>query len=439
MEPIYLKDNCKKPIILDSNVREDLMKIANIKISDLCGENNNPGLLVFPRDLDQYNDDIGKSPILSYSNGNIETGNIMGFIGIGETRIKIGSRFDNDKNDYFMHYLLEKIFSVNMFDMKYGSDQESIFDFLVFLFPYFLKTALQQGLFKAYQGREYNDSNIRGVIDINRHIQKNIPFTGKIAYHTREQSFDNEVTQIIRHTIEYISHLPFGHNILTSDAEMIEGVERIIQATPSYSKHERDRLIAKSLRPKTHPYYFEYAPLQKLCVQILLGEEVKYGSDENEIYGVLFDGAWLWEEYLDRVISEQLGLTHCKNHDKGNSYKISMFTDGTAPRYPDFISDKMILDAKYKKYGEKDLNNVQPKDIAQVTSYMYVEQCLHGGFINPYEGETVLHQENTLRGYGGKLHLFNFPIKVQETYSEFTQAMVAKEQKLIEEIRKLIQ
>lgn len=54
-----------------------------------------------------------------------------------------------------------------------------------------------------------------------------------------------------------------------------------------------------------HPYYSEYLPLQKLCLQILRYEELKYGQEEDEIYGVLVDAAWLWEEYLALLLSEK--------------------------------------------------------------------------------------------------------------------------------------
>ena len=46
---------------------------------------------------------------------------------------------------------------------------------------------------------------MRGTIDINRHLKLNLPFNGRVAYRTREFSHDNHVTELIRHTIEYIS------------------------------------------------------------------------------------------------------------------------------------------------------------------------------------------------------------------------------------------
>ena len=44
------------------------------------------------------------------------------------------------------------------------------------------------------------------MIDVGNHLKKNLPFTGNIAYTTREFTYDNPMMQLIRHTIEYIKN-----------------------------------------------------------------------------------------------------------------------------------------------------------------------------------------------------------------------------------------
>ncbi|GBR72467.1 hypothetical protein HP1_128 [Candidatus Termititenax spirochaetophilus] len=41
-----------------------------------------------------------------------------------------------------------------------------------------------------------------------------------------------------------------------------------------------------------------------------------YGHEENKIYGILFDGAWLWEEYIAAVLKENTGIVHQTTRDK---------------------------------------------------------------------------------------------------------------------------
>lgn len=115
--------------------------------------------------------------------------------------------------------MLQKVFSINLFDYKYSSGSNGELDLLMFSFSLLLKKALAQGLYKQYQIFKRNDENIKGMIDVSRHINQNIPFNGKISYKSRERTFDNFLTQLIRHTIEYIKTKPFGKLILNCDLE----------------------------------------------------------------------------------------------------------------------------------------------------------------------------------------------------------------------------
>ena len=156
----------------DTKDLENLKLISNVKISDLSNSNHN--LLVFPRDFNQYGDNINENCILSLSGEEISTGNIMGFVGINETQLTIRSRFDKGNNsDYFMHYMLQRVFSINLFDMKHSTSADSIFDFLIYLFPYYLKKALAQGVFKKYRRFEHNDANVKGSINVTQQICQN--------------------------------------------------------------------------------------------------------------------------------------------------------------------------------------------------------------------------------------------------------------------------
>lgn len=430
-EPINVSDNCLSLQVdyLPEENRKDLQKLALPCIGDIAGGSN--GLLVFPPSLDEYGDDIGEQHIIQYYDDKIQTGNIMGFVGVNGTRLRIHSRFDNGKDDYFLHYMLQKVFSVNLFDLRYSSENEDIFDFLICLFPYFLKKALRQGLFKKYRHYNYNDANIRGTIDVARHIRHNIPFGGKVAYSTREYSYDNAMTELVRHTIEYISCHPFGKGILENDNETISCVERIKMATPSYQKRNLRNIIGQNMRPVSHPYYMEYRPLQQICLSILLHEELKYGRKQDEIYGILFDGAWLWEEYLDTILS------HCSfnhPHNKVGEGGIKVFTNSNLRFYPDFWREDFVLDAKYKNYGD---GGVQSKDYHQIIAYMYLMQMKRGGFVVPYS--KALEREKTeyeLVGYGGTIKVYGLNVEANyPSYEDYVTHMADEEEKLMNEVR----
>ena len=170
---------------------------------------------------------------------------------------------------------------------------------------HYLKKAMKQGIFKQYRKCEYNDANVRGVIDIPRHIRYNMPFNGKVAYRTSEYKYDNPVTQLIRHTIESIRRSPIAGNVLKCDKSTDEVVRTIYDITPSYNANDRQRIINQNLKPVKHPFYTQYTFLQRLCLHILCHKKMSYSSSENKVYGILFDGAWLWEEYLATILCEK--------------------------------------------------------------------------------------------------------------------------------------
>jgi len=433
---VLIKDNAKNfQLSLTPEQHDDLSLISGKTVKKLCSrEDRGFSLLVFPDSLDTYGDKIGDSTIIDIRGDIASTGNLMGFVGCRQTMLRIYSRFDNEAKDYFMHYMLEKVFAVNLFDLQYCTDTEAIFDFVLFLFPFFLNRALSQGLYREYVTRRYNDSHIRGAIDIATHIRLNVPFTGNVAYKTREHTVDNDLTELIRHTIEYIRTKDFGAGILSRDEATKDNVQLVIEATTGYQKRERSRIISKNLRSKIHPYYSEYEPLRRLCLQILRQEELKYGNDDDTVYGVLFDGAWLWEEYLNTVLPHP-EFSHPENK-KGLSYGFkSLFVSGRGKRYPDFFSDSMILDAKYKKYSGKTLSDVSPEDIAQVISYMYISMRKKGGFLVPGE-EYVINEKETLRGYGGDMFIISLLIPSDaSTYDDFCERMHSSEATFIDAIK----
>lgn len=419
-------------IDIDKNFISDLNIIANKKISNLIFEEN-PNLLIFPTSLNQHGDRIGKEHVFSLNETTLTTENIMGFVGVNDSEVTIESRFAKNNQDYFLHYMLQKVFSINLFDLKHGMNNESIFDFLLYLFPFYLKKALRKGVYKEYYKKQYNDSNVKGTIDLNRHIHRNIPFTGNVAYQVREHSFDNKITQLIRHTIEFIKQHKFAQGILDVDTETQSCVNEIIQVTPGYEYRDRIAIIHKNLKAFSHPYFFEYNELKKICMQILKYEGLKYGKEKDKVYGLLFDGAWLWEEYLNTFLVN-LGFNHPKNKTKEEAIYLFSDSSSSGVRYPDFWKENFIIDAKYKRMAEGESKYVDRNDMHQIISYMYIRKAGIGGFIVPFENGEKKPKEvrkGQLNGYGGQVYIWTLPIPQESTsFSEFCSRMKEGEREM---------
>ncbi len=428
---LHLRDNTPY-LQIEEKYITDLQIIANKTLPQI-GTSAGESLLIFPHAFGLHGDDIDKSEVLFLNGRNLHTTNVMGFIGVNDTNISISSRFTNGENkDYFLHYMLQKVLSINMLKLSHTNSTDPVWNFLPYLFPYFLDKALAQGMYKKYKNNKYNDPNIKGPIDVARHIRQNYPFKGNISYNTREHVYDNEVTQLIRHTIEYIKTLKMERHILTFSSEILENTALINQATPSYKKNSLRQVINANLRPLHHPYFTNYLPLQKLCLRILNKGKMSFGKHKDKIYGVLFDGAWLWEEYLYTILKD-MGFTHPQN--KIRRAPLNMFQHGDSwPCYPDFYKQGIIIDAKYKRLEHK----VQREDLFQIISYMHITKAEQGIFIYPCR-QNDCRTRGTLYGHAGEVKTFSFAIAQEgEEYKNFISRMQQQEidfkNKLAEEL-----
>lgn len=383
-------------------------------LDNLSQENN---IFIFPYDLKNSPDLDKDQKILETVNQKIKTGNVIGFLGCGQERLTISSRFSSKSDDYFLHYLLQKVLNINLTSLDVGlSYEDRLYQLLIYLFPKYLEAAMRKGLYKEYQRFSHNDSHIKGVIDVVNHLKKNLPFTGNIAYTTREFTFDNPIMQLIRHTIEYIKNQKsLGRGIIDSNRE---NITEIIRVTPSYKLADRAKIVRRNqTKPLRHAYFREYRKLQELCLMILNREKHGLGYQEQKIHGILFDVAWLWEEYVHTLLPKD--FIHPRNKEKKGG--ISVFSGGKRKVYPDFYNKelKIVLDAKYKKLEltEKGINR---DDLFQLISYAYILQAEKAGLIFPSIDQTVSSEIGKVVGYGAQLKKWSIQIPQKaSSYSEF--------------------
>ena len=418
-------------------IKEDFVaeypKISQLLLDRTLGNlSQEDNIFIFPNDL-EYSPDLDKDQkILETVNQEIKTGNIIGFLGYGQERLTISSRFSNESDDYFLHYLLQKVLHINLTSLDVAlSREDKLYQLLMYLFPKYLQATLRKGLYKEYQSFSHNDSHVKGVIDVGNHLKKNLPFTGNIAYTTREFTYDNPLIQLIRHTIEFMKNQKsIGRGVLDNLSTSRENVAEIVRVTPSYKLADRAKIIRlNQTKPLRHAYFREYRKLQELCLMILNKEEHGLGYQEQKIHGILFDVAWLWEEYVHTLLPKE--FIHPRNKDKTDG--ISVFSNRERKIFPDFYHKelKIVLDAKYKKLEltEKGINR---DDLFQLISYAYILQAEKAGLIFPSIDQTVSSEIGKVEGYGVLLKKWSIQIPQKtSSYSEFYE-MLGKSEKIFQ-------
>ncbi|WP_313969898.1 5-methylcytosine restriction system specificity protein McrC [uncultured Streptococcus sp.] len=391
----------------------------------LANLSQNNGIFVFPSDLKNSPDLEKDQKIFETVNQEIKTGNVIGFLGYGQERLTISSRFSVKGDDYFLHYLLQKVLHINLTSLDVGlSPEDKLYQLLIYLFPKYLQTALRKGLYKEYQRFFHNDSHVKGVVDVGNHLKKNLPFIGNIAYTTREFTYDNPIMQLIRHTIEYIKTQKSFGVMLDSDRETIAEITRV---TPAYKLADRAKIIrGNKSKPIRHAYFHEYRKLQELCLLILNQEKHGLGYQDQKIHGILFDVAWLWEEYVYTLLPKD--FIHPRNKDKTDG--ISVFSIRERKVYPDFYNRdlKIVLDAKYKNLEDTE-KGINREDLFQLISYSYILKAEKAGLIFPSEKKAIDNEIGKLAGYGALLKKWSIQIpQNSSSYREFCEMMENSEE-----------
>ena len=415
-------------------------------------------ILVWPYSFNEYGSDLAKMKILDCSLQNnkniscIKTSNLVGFIGNGKVQVEIGTRFckgwgKSTGPDNFLYYMLSKVFHVNIVNMEVGSGTLKELDLLIFMFPQLLQEAMRQGMFKQYVKREYNDCNLRGVIDINRHIRHNYPANGRIAYNTREFSYDNHITQLIRHTIEHIDKLPIGRNILNINKDTESCVRNIRQSTPTFQNKAKRSIIAENRKAISHPYFTKYKKLQQLCLAILRNERISHGNDSNKVHGVLIDIAWLWEEYIANILQEHnAGFNH---YTGKNSFKLFSNVDSNKSFQtviPDYLHENnFVADAKYiplHRYEHLDAERASAVYYKTIM-YMYRFATSKGFLFHPCSvtdenGNSVAYSEYEIAN-DNNCYLYKIGLVIPEcnNFAEFKQGITDNETEFCKRIKEL--
>lgn len=381
-------------------------------------------IFVFPPSVKLTTDLEEDQLVMETKNGTVTFGNAVGFIGYKGEALHIQSRFSSDV-DYFLHYMLQKVLSVNIVNLNTSlSTEERLYQFLVYLFPKYLQEAMRKGLYKQYKRFYYNDANIKGAIDISRHIRLNSPFVGRVAYSTREFTYDNDLMQLIRHTIEFIrATVPHAHQLLNASPLLKTYVSAIVQNTPSFNVQQKMQVIYANQKNRVqHAYYVEYQALQQLCLMILTYEKHHLGNATDDIHGILFDVAWLWEEYVATLMPNSF----CHPENKQKSGALSLFSDRTRNVYPDFYDPEagVVLDAKYKrlKDGSKGIGR---EDLYQIITYLHILSGKRAGVLYPSVNATCTTSVGQLSGYGGAIFKQSLYIPQHaENFDDFVAQMV---------------
>lgn len=143
MKQLKIKDN-------DQRKKEEFFEIPGLvkTIADKTLEElEKEGVFVFPEMVHEAEDVTRDQMILQSVNDTYRSGNVMGFLGYGEERLVIESRFSTGDNDFLLQYLLERILDFpNIVNLETdATHDDKMFSLLLALFLSYLVSAMRKG------------------------------------------------------------------------------------------------------------------------------------------------------------------------------------------------------------------------------------------------------------------------------------------------------
>jgi 5-methylcytosine-specific restriction endonuclease McrBC regulatory subunit McrC len=250
------------------------------------------------------------------------------------------------------------------------------------------------GIPKSYKKIEHHTNRLKGQVDINRFIKKDMPFQGKIASTSYEQVYVQEIIDVL-----YGALVIIDKSMPTLINDRIFGIKNLINHHANQRfVDERTLQTALSHKSIQNSLYGDYKNIIKIAGYIIRYSNPEQYKANYNFSGLIFDVSLLWESYLYALLKSRCSDWEVIHEEETEVYKTNFFIRNIKP---DIVMEKdnkiMVFDAKSKRmefrgrnnYGAGDLDR---SDFFQINTYMtyYDKQgyeVIAGGLLYPIEEE----------------------------------------------------
>lgn len=309
------------------------------------------------------------------------------------------------------------------------------------------------GIPKSYQKIEHHTNTLKGQLDINRFIKKDMPFQGKISSNSYEQVYVQEILDVLYGALIIIENsMP---NLLN---ERVFGIKNLIYHHAN-RRFVDERTIENALYHKSiqNSLYSEFKTIVEIASYIIrYNNSHEYKSNQN-YNGLIFDVSLLWENYLYVLLKENFEKDGWEviHEEPLEVYKDKFYARNM---YPDIViknestKEILVFDAKSKsmRFSNRYQNggDVDRNDFFQINTYMsyYQNQSYNvkvGGLLYPIEksfkdNKSICHSETWFGNTQTKFIIDGIDLsnleEPKENENKFSQ-IARREQKFIEGLR----
>ncbi len=332
----------------------------------------------------------------------IQTGLYAGVLFHKGCKINITTKY----GDAFLKRMLNFVNDIYVDNVQIRAkkdETENQFLFIIaHLFIQSLEKAVVLGLPQQYQKQQDRSQKVRGSINFNDYLKRDIPFQGKLTTTFRERIYIQEIMDVLYLALRKLESV-FGKEIHSR----LLGLSQLLkqQYSGRFANYETIQR-AKTHQTINNPMYFGFKKVLEYAEIILLNKDLMPDNEKKNLAttGYLFDISELYEIYLEKLLSINFPEWSVSGQVEIPIYQQQFYRRSI---FPDLImehrtSGKIIaLDAKFKKMGMQN-TDVDRSDLHQIHSYSgyYQNNLIASGLIYPLSKQIDIDKSYSSTLYG---------------------------------------
>ena len=332
----------------------------------------------------------------------IQTGLYAGVLFHKGCKINITTRYGDTFLKRMLNFVNDIYVDNEQIQAKKDETENQFLFIIAHLFIQSLEKAVVLGLPQQYQKQQERSQKVRGSINFNDYLKRDIPFQGKLTTTFRERIYVQEIVDVLYLALKKLESI-FGkeiHSRLLGLSQLLK--QQYSGRFASYETIQR----AKIHQAINNPMYRRIKKVLECAEIILLNKDLTpdYEKQNLTTSGYLFDIAELYEIYLEKLLSRNFPEWFVSGQVELPIYQKQFYCRSI---FPDLImkhktSGKIIaLDAKFKRI-EMQNRDVDRADLHQIHSYScyYKNELIASGLIYPLSKKINLDKSHSNSLYG---------------------------------------
>lgn len=332
----------------------------------------------------------------------IQTGLYAGVLFHKGCKINITTKYGDTFLKRMLNFVNDIYVDNEQIKAKKDETENQFLFIIAHLFIQSLEKAVVLGLPQQYQKQQERSQKVRGNIDFNDYLKRDIPFQGKLTSTFRERMYVQEIVDVLYLALRKLESV-FGKEIHSRLLGLNQFLKQ--QYSGRFASYETIQK-AKTHQTINNPMYRSFKKVLEYAEIILLNKDLIPDNEKQNlaITGYLFDIAELYEIYLEKLLSRNFPEWFVSGQVEIPIYQKQFYRRSI---FPDLImkhktSGKIIaLDAKFKKM-ETQNKDIDRADLHQIHSYSgyYQKDLIASGLIYPLSKQLNIDKSHSDTLYG---------------------------------------